>query len=137
AYLVLHEVARHLSNLCRVCNNIARHSGDEFVLRYEELGYPAALTEIARKLLAAVSELRKIDGQELNVTLSIGICTYPADGRDSKTLLSGADIAMYRAKDRGRNGFCFYSAELQSHTPEKLALEAGLRHGLERGEFRA
>src|SRR3989442_131158 len=94
------------------------------------------VAQIARKLLAAVSELRKIDGHELNVTLSIGICTYPADGRDSKTLLSGADIAMYRAKDRGRNGFSFYSAELQSHTPEKLALEAGLRHGLERGEFR-
>ncbi|TMG91732.1 MAG: EAL domain-containing protein [Betaproteobacteria bacterium] len=102
--------------------------------RYQ--GDPAALTEIARKLLAAVSELRKIDGQDLNVTLSIGICAYPADGRDAKTLLSGADIAMYRAKDRGRNGFSFYSAELQSHTPEKLALEAGLRHGLERGEFR-
>ncbi len=133
---VLQEAAKRLANCVREGDIIARLGGDEFVLLVEELGDPAALTEIARKLLAAVSELRKIDGQELNVTLSIGICTYPADGRDSKTLLSGADIAMYRAKDRGRNGFCFYSAELQSHTPEKLALEAGLRHGLERGEFR-
>jgi len=133
---VLQEAAKRLSSCVREGDIIARLGGDEFVLLVEEQGDPAALTEIARKLLAAVSELRKIDGQELNVTLSIGICAYPADGRDPKTLLSGADIAMYRAKDRGRNGFCFYSAELQSHTPEKLALEAGLRHGLERGEFR-
>src|SRR6267378_4069418 len=117
---VLQDAAKRLAGCVREGDIIARLGGDEIV----------------RKLLAAVSELRKIDGHELNVTLSIGICTYPADGRDSKTLLSGADIAMYRAKDRGRNGFSFYSAELQSHTPEKLALEAGLRHGLERSEFR-
>jgi diguanylate cyclase (GGDEF)-like protein len=133
---VLQEVAKRLLGCVREGDIIARLGGDEFVLLVEELDDPAALTEIARKLLAAVSELGKIEGQELNVTLSIGICTYPADGRDSKALLAGADIAMYRAKERGRNGFCFYSAELKSHTPEKLALEAGLSHGLERGEFR-
>jgi diguanylate cyclase (GGDEF)-like protein len=133
---VLQEAAKRLVGCVREGDILARLGGDEFVLLVEELGDSATLTEIARKLLAALSELGKIDGQELNVTLSIGICTYPADGRDSKTLLAGADIAMYRAKERGRNGFCFYSAELQSHTPEKLALEAGLRHGLERGEFR-
>ena len=133
---VLQEAAKRLITCVREGDIVARLGGDEFVLLVEEIGDAAVLTEIARKLLAALSELGKIDGQELNVTLSIGICIYPADGRDSKTLLAGADIAMYRAKDRGRNGFCFYSAELQSHTPEKLALEAGLRHGLERDEFR-
>ncbi len=133
---VLQEAAKRLITCVREGDIVARLGGDEFVLLVEEIGDAAVLTEIARKLLAALSELGKIDGQELNVTLSIGICTYPADGRDSKTLLAGADIAMYRAKERGRNGFCFYSAELQSHTPEKLALEAGLRHGLERDEFR-
>src|SRR5262245_3005915 len=133
---VLQETAKRLSACVREGDIIARLGGDEFVLLVEELGDPAALAEIARKLLAAVSDLGTIDGQELNVSLSIGICAYPSDGRDAKTLLAGADIAMYRAKDHGRNGFCFYSAELQSHTPEKLALEAGLRHGLERGEFR-
>ena len=133
---VLQETAKRLLGCVREGDIIARLGGDEFVLLVEELDDPAALTEIARKLIAAMSELGKIDGHELNVTLSIGICTYPADGRDSKALLAGADIAMYRAKERGRNGFCFYSAELKSHTPEKLALEAGLSHGLERGEFR-
>jgi diguanylate cyclase (GGDEF)-like protein len=133
---VLQEAAKRLITCVREGDIVARLGGDEFVLLVEEIGDAAVLAEIARKLLAALSELGKIDGHELNVTLSIGICTYPADGRDSKALLAGADIAMYRAKERGRNGFCFYSAELQSHTPEKLALEAGLRHGLEREEFR-
>jgi len=133
---VLQEAAKCLAGCVREGDIIARLGGDEFVLLVEELGDPAALTEIARKLLAAVADLGRIDGQELNISLSIGICAYPADGRDAKTLLAGADIAMYRAKEQGRNGFCFYSVELQSHTPEKLALEAGLRHGLERQEFR-
>jgi diguanylate cyclase (GGDEF)-like protein len=133
---VLQEAGKRLAACVREGDIIARLGGDEFVLLVEEIGDPAALTEIARKLLAAVTDLGTIDGQELNVSLSIGICGYPADGRDAKTLLAGADIAMYRAKEHGRNGFCFYSAELQSHTPEKLQLEAGLRHGLERREFR-
>jgi diguanylate cyclase (GGDEF)-like protein len=133
---VLQETARRLSGCVREGDIIARFGGDEFVLLVEELGDPVALTEIARKLLAAVADLGTIDGQELNVSLSLGICVYPTDGRDAKALLAGADVAMYRAKEEGRNGFCFYSAELRSHTPERLSLEAGLRHGLERKEFR-
>jgi len=133
---VLQEAAKRLSACVREGDIIARLGGDEFVLLVEELGDPAALSEIARKLLAAVADLGAIDGQDLNVSLSIGICAYPTDGRDAKTLLAGADIAMYRAKEQGRNRFVFFSAELHSHTAEKLSLEAGLRHGLERKEFR-
>jgi diguanylate cyclase (GGDEF)-like protein len=133
---VLQEAAKRLSSCVREGDIIARLGGDEFVLLVEELGDPPALAEIARKLLAAVADLGAIDGQDLNVSLSIGICAYPTDCRDAKTLLAGADIAMYRAKDQGRNRFVFFSADLQSHTAEKLSLEAGLRHGLERKEFR-
>jgi diguanylate cyclase (GGDEF)-like protein len=133
---VLQEAAKRLSSCVREGDIIARLGGDEFVLLVEELGDPPALAEIARKLLAAIADLGAIDGQDLNVSLSIGICAFPTDGRDAKTLLAGADIAMYRAKEQGRNRFVFFSAELQSHTPEKLSLEAGLRHGLERKEFR-
>jgi diguanylate cyclase (GGDEF)-like protein len=133
---VLQEAAKRLSSCVREGDIIARLGGDEFVLLVEELGDPPALAEIARKLLAAIANLGAIDGQDLNVSLSIGICAFPTDGRDAKTLLAGADIAMYRAKEQGRNRFVFFSAELQSHTPEKLSLEAGLRHGLERKEFR-
>jgi EAL domain-containing protein (putative c-di-GMP-specific phosphodiesterase class I) len=65
----------------------------------------------------------------------VGVCTYPEDGKDGQALLSNADIAMYRAKEQGRNRFCFYAAELNHLSEERLALEAGLRHSLERGEI--
>ena len=133
---VLQETAKRLHGCVRDTDIVARLGGDEFVLLVEEFGEESNLAGIGRKLLAAVAQLIVIDGQELNLSVSIGICTYPGGGRDSKTMLSNADIAMYRAKQQGRNNFCIYSAELDAHVPERLALEAGLRTGLERGEFR-
>jgi len=133
---VLQEAARRLTGCVRESDIVARLGGDEFVLLVEEVEDQATLIEIASKLLAAIGDLDSIDGQEINVSVSIGICTYPSEGHDAKALLAGADIAMYRAKEQGRNNFCFYSAEIMSHSSEKFALEAGLRHGLERGEFR-
>jgi diguanylate cyclase (GGDEF)-like protein len=133
---VLQEMGRRL--LSSVCDSdfVARLGGDEFVLLVEDCRDEGNLADIANKLLAAVSKPMVVQGHELHLSLSIGICTYPADGRDPKTLLSNADIAMYSAKEQGRNSFCFYSAELNSHTLEKLELERDLRHALDRGEFR-
>jgi diguanylate cyclase (GGDEF)-like protein len=132
---VLQETAKRLLGCVRDSDIVARLGGDEFVLLVEEFGDDANLAEIGRKMLAAVSGLTAIDGRELNLSASIGICTYPADGGDSKTLLSNADSAMYRAKEQGRNGFCRYSVELDARIPERAALEVALRHGLERHEF--
>jgi len=133
---VLQEAARRLTGCVRESDIVARFGGDEFVLLVEEVEDQATLIEIARKLLNAVTDLGPVDGHDLSVSLSIGICTYPSGGHDATTLLSGADIAMYRAKDQGRNNYCFYSPELMAHTPEKLAFEADLRRALERREFR-
>ena len=133
---VLQETAKRLLGCVRESDILARLGGDEFVVLLEEFGEGSNLTEIARKLLASVADLGSIDGREIGLSVSIGICTAPADGRDAKTLFANADIAMYRAKEMGRNNYCFYSSEIHTYTVEKLALEAGLRHGLERGEFR-
>lgn len=133
---VLQEVGKRLLGCVRESDIVARLGGDEFVLLLEEFGDNANLTEVARKLLASVSDLNEIDGREIGLSVSIGICSAPDDGRDQKTLFANADIAMYRAKDMGRNNYCFFSAEMHTYTMEKLELEAGLRHGLERGEFR-
>ena len=76
-----------------------------------------------------------VESHELALAASIGVCTYPDDGRDSQELLSNADIAMYRAKEQGRNRYCFYAAQLNHLSQERLALEAALRHALERGEI--
>jgi len=133
---VLQETAKRLLGCVRESDILARLGGDEFVILLEEFGEDSNLTEIARKLLASIAGLDSIDGREIGLSVSIGICTAPADGRDAKTLFANADIAMYRAKEIGRNNYCFYSSEIHTYTLEKLALEAGLRHALERGEFR-
>ena len=133
---VLQEAAKRLAGCVRDSDIVARLGGDEFVLLLEEFGDSSNLANIGRKLLAAVAGISVIDGHEVHLSTSIGICTYPIDGGDAKTLLSNADIAMYRAKQEGRGNFCFYSREIDAHVPERVALEAGLRHALERREFR-
>jgi len=132
---VLQEAARRLSGSLRASDLVARLGGDEFVVLVEEFGDGPDLSEIAANILAGFEPTFTIDGQELGLSASIGICTYPQDGADAQTLLSNADIAMYRAKEQGRNRFCFYAAELNHLSQERLALEAGLRHALERGEI--
>ncbi|HET9653107.1 MAG TPA: diguanylate cyclase, partial [Usitatibacter sp.] len=132
---VLQEAACRLTNAVRSSDLVARLGGDEFVLLLEEFGDASDIAEIAGKVLAGFESTFVVEGHELALSASIGICTYPEDGLDAQTLLSNADIAMYRAKDQGRNRFCFYAAELDEISQERLALEAGLRHALDRGEI--
>ena len=132
---VLQEAARRLSASVRASDLVARLGGDEFVLLVEEFGAASDLAEVAQKILAGFEPAFMVDGHELGLSASVGVCTYPEDGKDGQELLSNADIAMYRAKDQGRNRFCFYAAEHNHLSQERLALEAGLRHALERGEI--
>ncbi len=132
---VLQEASRRLLASVRSSDLVARLGGDEFVLMVEGFQDPDALEDIAAKVLQSFEPTFTVDGQELGLSASVGICTYPADGHDVQTLLSNADIAMYRAKEQGRNRHCFYSAELNHLSQERLSLEAGLRHALERGEI--
>jgi EAL domain-containing protein (putative c-di-GMP-specific phosphodiesterase class I) len=90
---------------------------------------------VVNKLLVAVRKPLQNQGQEFSLSASVGISTYPDDGKDAQALLKNADIAMYRAKDRGRDNFQFYSSEMNVHSVERLAMESGLRLALERGEF--
>ncbi len=132
---VLAEVAQRLLGCLREGDTIGRLGGDEFVVLIEELPEPMHVATVAQKILAAVVKPFIVGAQEFNITASIGISTCPDDSDDMQDLLRNADIAMYRAKEQGKNNYQFYSARMNIHTVERLALESGLRRALERNEF--
>jgi len=133
---LLQEIALRLKACVRESDTVARLGGDEFVVLLPELtdGYCAA--GVAQKILSAVAKPFLLFGQDYRVTGSIGISTYPQDGLDEQTLTKNADIAMYQAKEEGKNTFKYYSEAFNANSIERLTLESGLRHALERGEFR-
>jgi diguanylate cyclase (GGDEF)-like protein len=132
---LLQEVATRLKGCLRDTDTVARLGGDEFVVLLPELPEEKDVTAVARKILLGIAKPFTLLGQEFRVTTSIGISTYPGDGLDEQTLMKDADIAMYRAKEEGKNQFQFYSEALNMQSLERLALESSLRYALERNEF--
>ena len=133
--LLLKEMATRLHACVRSSDVVARLGGDEFVVLVQEVAGKQQVAAVARNILAAAIRPLQIFGQECRVTASIGISLFPGDGENEALLMKNADIAMYQAKEEGKNNFQFYSAALKSHTVEKLALESHLRHAVERSEF--
>ena len=115
--------------------SMARFGGDEFTLVLTGLARPEDATPAAQRFIALLGEPFTVDDHELFVSASLGIATYPADGRDAETLLRSADAAMYHAKDSGRNNYQFYSEELNRAAVERMDLERDLRVAVERGEL--
>ena len=132
---LLREVASRLTGCVRESDTVARLGGDEFVLLLTELTEEKYAATVAQKIVAVLARPFVLMGQEFNVTASIGISTYPLDGRDERTLMKNADIAMYHAKEAGKNNFRFYCARLNENSLERLTLESNLRRALERNEF--
>jgi predicted signal transduction protein with EAL and GGDEF domain len=116
-------------------DTVARLGGDEFALLLPYVSGVEGAVTAARRLLAAFVAPMELAGQPVVVSPSIGISLFPQDGGDADTVVAGADAAMYRAKERGRNTFEIFSPALRQEANEQLALEAALRRGLEAGEF--
>jgi diguanylate cyclase (GGDEF)-like protein/PAS domain S-box-containing protein len=116
-------------------DTISRIGGDEFVILLPGLVQEENLGYIASKILQAIKEPISIDGHDIYITISIGVTIYPNDGEDEETLLTNADIAMYRAKQEGKNNFQLYTPSLNAKALERLELENNLRHALEYNEF--
>lgn len=134
--LLLQEVARRLIGCMREEDTVARMGGDEFVVIQRGITQPGDAALLSTRMLAEINRPFSLAGHEIVTSLSIGISLYPQDGEDVSTLLKNADAAMYRAKEKGRNGYQYYSNEMTAAGVERLELESDLRQALQRDELR-
>jgi len=132
---LLQEAAGRLRLCLRESDTIARFGGDEFVALIEDFTAPGDVVSVAQKILHAVRWPFMLGGETCHLTASIGISLYPNDGEDLAGLLKNADIAIYRAKEQGKNNYLFYSEEMNDHLSARIAKETRLQGALERNEF--
>ncbi len=133
--LLLRKVAERFQGMIRDTDTLARLGGDEFIWLLSKVRSPQSAARVADKVLELFQQPFLLGGREVYVTASIGISIYPEHGANAEALVKNADIAMYRAKQSGRNTYQFYNRGALSSGWEELALETALRRGLERGEF--
>jgi diguanylate cyclase (GGDEF)-like protein/PAS domain S-box-containing protein len=132
---LLQLVAERLKQLLGESMTLARMGGDEFMILIEDAADGEKARMLAERVLAALSEPFALDEYEQFISASVGIAIYPEDGRDDQTLIKNADIAMSRAKDRGRNGYYFYNPTLEAPIHMRLSQEKLLRRALALDEF--
>ena len=132
---LLQEIAARLKETLRAADVVARLGGDEFVVLIEEFSNEDQIGIVAGRLLSAVIKPMTLIGEECRVTSSIGISVFPKDAEDEQSLLKNADMAMYLAKEEGKNNYQFYSKDIQSKSLERLSIETQLRFALERNEL--
>ncbi len=132
---LLMQVSARLRDAVRDGDTVARFGGDEFVVLLDDIASEHDVAQLAQKFLEVLAPPFVIEGHELHISASIGVSLFPNDGEDSRTLLKHADVAMYRAKQSGKNAYRFYSMDMSTRAFERLTLEHSLRHALGRGEF--
>lgn len=132
---LLQQVAQRIAGCLKQSDTIARWGGDEFTLLLPALHSAEDITKIAQRILHVLQAPFNFSQQELHITASIGIALAPYDGQDAETLLKHADIAMYRAKQQGKNNFQLYTSEMNVQAFAQLVLVNDLHKALDRGEF--
>ena len=132
---VLKVVAARLAEIVRSTDTVVRLGGDEFVLLFTDLDDVDIVTQLMHRALPEISRPINALGNELVLTFSAGISIYPLDAPDADVVLSNADKAMYRAKQKGRNTFEYFTPDLNSRSSERQALSAELRRAVEKKEF--
>jgi len=133
--LLLQAVALRLVAGVRSEDTVARQGGDEFIVLLPNMSYAQDAGLLAQKLLADLQLSFQIHDKELHISASIGIAVFPDDGEEVDTLLKNSDIAMYHAKEVGRNNYQFFTPKMNQLAAERLALATDLRHAIARDEL--
>ncbi len=132
---LLQEVAIRLRNAVRESDTVARFGGDEFVIVIQDVEDVEDVANIAGKIIGDICRPFHISNRDVYIGASIGITLYPDDATDASTMLQYADMAMYRAKDAGRNNYQFFAVSMQEQVRSNMELEQDLRLALEQGEL--
>ncbi len=131
---LLSAVAARLREQIRESDLIARLGGDEFVIILSKISNTVPVAGVLEKIRLVLAQPFVLESYELSVTASMGVSVYPTDGGDRELLLRNADAAMYHAKNEGRDGWSFYSTDMNRQTRRRLQLSAGLRQAVRRGD---
>jgi diguanylate cyclase (GGDEF)-like protein len=132
---LLRTVVARLREVVRAGDLLARLGGDEFAVLVEDIKGPLDLEAAAANILTAFEEPFELEGRSVSITASLGITVFPSDNRDPLALLNNADIAMYQAKDLGRNNFKFFTQTMHEDIIRYHLLENDLKNALDRNEF--
>ncbi len=132
---VLKVISQRIKTIIREEDTLSRLGGDEFTIIMENLSMGRDASKLAQKILKLLAEPIQIEQHRLYISSSIGISVYPSDSTDKDKLLMYADTAMYKAKDKGRNNFQFYSKEMTAQAVEHIVMQASLRTAIEKEEL--
>lgn len=133
---LLTEVAKRLSAIVEDTDTVARFGGDEFIIILQHQSDSHLRMDMLNQLIEASATPINLEGKEIFMSASIGIAVYPTDGKDGDTLLRNADVAMYRAKEMGKNNFQFFTQSMNKRVTDRLSLEMHLRRAIELNEFK-
>lgn len=132
---LLQEVAGRLAACIREADTVARLGGDEFTVILQDVGGADDAAKLAQKIVSNIAEPFYAEGGDIFIGGSVGITLYPNDAKDAETLIRNADLAMYRAKEAGRNGYRFFTQSMNEKMQERTRLEDAMRYAMQRDEF--
>jgi diguanylate cyclase (GGDEF)-like protein len=132
---IIIQISQKLSSILGREDTLARVGGDEFIVVLEGLEDALDCEDVVNKIQVLFDDILTVEGVDFKLSSSIGIAVYPDDGEEGELLLKNADIALHRAKDDGRNNYCFFSSEMSTQLFERVLLERELRRGIDASEF--
>ncbi|MCG8551934.1 MAG: EAL domain-containing protein [Desulfobacterales bacterium] len=132
---LLKEAATRLKNATRASDTVARLGGDEFIIMVTDVDDMMEIIGMVERIQHSFSVPFNIDGKAFHISCSMGISVFPEDGDDAETLVRHADVAMYHAKDKGRNNYYLFEKKMAKKINQRIEMEMGIRAAIENDEF--